>query len=196
MADLGAGVFLFDHSTWGWKYLDLDQDGITLAVGQEFTNLPSQEGTMQVYGSVLGNTLSLDAVDDRIESPELTLTAGTAYSFSIWARTGFNQTGSVDCQLTTAAGAYTNTIGTASLTGADSTYTKYSFDIVAPSTQTDYKIRYNKTAAGFILLDLFFIQKDVIYPNIILGYWPLGRSAQVLIRIPSLFSSQLFSSLE
>ena len=155
VADLNAGVFLFDHTTWGWKYLDNDADGISLTVGNAFSNLPAHDGSMQVYGSVVGSSLSLGADDDRMESPELTLTAGTAYSFSIWARTGFNQTGSVACVLTSAAGAYTNTIGTVTLAAVDSAYRKFTFSILAPSSQTDYKIRYNKSTTGFIILDLF-----------------------------------------
>lgn len=155
VADLNAGLFLFDHTTWGWKYLDNDADGISLSVGNDFSNLPAYDGSMQVYGSLNGNTIAVGADDDRMESPELTLTAGTAYSFSIWAKTYFNQTGAVACQLTSAAGAYTNTIGTASLTGADSVYTRFTFSVVAPSSQTDFKVRYNKTTTGFIILDLF-----------------------------------------
>lgn len=155
VADLNAGVFLFDHTTWGWKYLDNDADGATLSVGNDFTNLPAQDGSMQVYGSINGASLSLAADDDRMESPELTLTGGTAYSFSIYARTGFGVTGSIACQLTSATGAYTNTLGTITLTAADSAYEKYAFDVIVPSTQTDYKIRYNKTATGFIVMDLF-----------------------------------------
>jgi hypothetical protein len=155
VADLNAGVFLFDHSTWGWKYLDNDQDNVSLSVGNDFSNLPAQDGSMQVYGSLNGNSLSQSADDDRMESPELTLTGGSAYSFSIWARTAFGITGSIACQLTSAAGAYTNTIGTITLAPGDSTYSKYSFSILAPSTQTDFKIRYNKTTTGFVCLDLF-----------------------------------------
>ncbi len=155
VADLNAGVFLFDHTTWGWKYLDNDQDNVSLSVGNDFSNLPAQDGSMQVYGSLNGNSLSQSADDDRMESPELTLTGGSAYSFSIWARTAFLITGSIACQLTSAAGAYTNTIGTITLAPGDSTYSKYSFAILAPSTQTDFKIRYNKTTTGFVCLDLF-----------------------------------------
>jgi hypothetical protein len=156
VADLNAGQFLFDHATWGWKYFDLDNDGISLAVGNAFTNLPAQDGSMQVYGSIVnGNTLSLGADNERMQSPELTLTGGSAYSFSIYARTGFGVTGTIQAQLVSAAAPYTNTLGTITLTAADSTYEKYSFDVIVPSTQTDYMVNFNKSATGFLILDLF-----------------------------------------
>lgn len=157
VADLGAGLFLFDHSTWGWKYLDNDGDGESLSVGQDFSNLPAYDGSMQVYGSLNGNTIGIGAEDETAQTPELTLTGGTAYSFSVYARTAFGQPGSIDMQISTDNGSYTNTIGTASLSGADSTYTKYSFSLVAPTTQDDYVVNLNKTATGFIILDLFEI---------------------------------------
>ena len=157
VADLGAGLFLFDHSTWGWKYLDNDGDGESLSVGNDFTNLPAYDGSMQVYGSLNGSTIGIGAEDETAQTPELTLTGGTAYSFSIYARTAFNQTGSIDMQISTDNGSYTNTIGTASLSGADSSYTKYSFSLAPPTTQDDYVVNLNKTATGFIILDLFEI---------------------------------------
>ena len=157
VADLGAGLFLFDHSTWGWKYLDNDGDGESLSVGNDFTNLPAYDGSMQVYGSLNGSTIGIGADDETAQTPELTLTGGTAYSFSVYARTAFNQTGSIDMQISTDNGSYTNTIGTASLSGADSSYTKYSFSLAPPTTQDDYVVNLNKTATGFIILDLFEI---------------------------------------
>ena len=157
VADLGAGLFLFDHSTWGWKYLDNDGDGESLSVGNDFTNLPAYDGSMQVYGSLNGNTIGIGAEDETAQTPELSLTGGTAYNFSVYARTAFNQTGSIEMQISTDNGSYVNTIGTASLSGADSTYTKYSFSLVAPTTQDDYVVNLNKTATGFIILDLFEI---------------------------------------
>lgn len=155
VADLAAGFFLFDHSTWGWKYLDNDGDGVSLSVGNDFTNLPAYDGSMQVYGSLNGSTIAVGAENETAQTPELTLTAGTAYSFSVYARTAFNQTGSIEMQISTDNGSYINTIGTASLSGADSTYTKYTFSLVAPSTQDDYVVNLNKTSTGFIILDLF-----------------------------------------
>lgn len=157
VADLGAGLFLFDHSTWGWKYLDNDGDGESLSVGNDFSNLPAYDGSMQVYGSLNGSTIGIGAENETAQTPELSLTGGTAYGFSVYARTAFNQTGSIEMQISTDNGSYVNTIGTASLSGADSTYTKYSFSLVAPSTQDDYVVNLNKTATGFIILDLFEI---------------------------------------
>jgi PKD repeat protein len=157
VADLGAGLFLFDHSTWGWKYLDNDGDGESLSVGNDFSNLPAYDGSMQVYGSLNGSTIGIGAENETAQTPELSLTGGTAYGFSVYARTAFNQTGSIEMQISTDNGSYINTIGTASLSGADSTYTKYSFSLVAPSTQDDYVVNLNKTATGFIILDLFEI---------------------------------------
>lgn len=159
VADLGAGVFLFDHFTWGWKYLDNDGDGVSVTVSNDFTNLPAQDGSMQLYGSVNGSSLSISADDETAETPELTLTGGTAYSFSVYARTGFNQTGSFSLEVNTDAGAYTNTIGSFNLAAGDSTYTKYSADLVIPSTQEDYVVRINKEATGFVVWDLFEIEE-------------------------------------
>jgi len=159
VADLGAGLFLFDHFTWGWKYLDNDGDGISVSVGNDFTNLPAQDGSMQLYGSINGNSLSLGAEDETAETPELTLTGGTAYSFSVYARTGFGVTGSFSLQVNTDAGSYTNTIGSFNLGGGDSTFTKYSADLVIPSTQNDYVVRINKEATGFVVWDLFEIEE-------------------------------------
>ncbi len=159
VADLGAGVFLFDHFTWGWKYLDNDGDGVSVTVSNDFTNLPAQDGSMQLYGSLNGNSLSLAAEDETAETPELTLTGGTAYSFSVYARTGFGVTGSFSLEVNTDAGSYTNTIGSFNLAAGDSTYTKYSADLVIPSTQEDYVVRINKEATGFVVWDLFEIEE-------------------------------------
>ena len=159
VADLGAGVFLFDHATWGWKYLDNDGDGVSVVVSNDFPNLPAQDGSMQLYGSLDGNSLSLSADDETAETPELTLTGGTAYSFSVYARTGFGVTGSFSLEVNTDAGTYTNSIGSFNLAAGDSTYTKYSADLVIPSTQEDYVVRINKEATGFVVWDLFEIEE-------------------------------------
>lgn len=155
VADLNAGVFLFDHVTWGWKYFDNDADGASIVVSNDFTNLPAQDGSMQAYASIIGSQLSLAAEDETMQSPNLSLTSGTAYNFSIYARTGFGVTGSIDIELETVAGAYANTLGTINLAAGDSAYTKYDFSVIAPSTQEDYVINFNKNATGFLVMDLF-----------------------------------------
>ncbi|MEZ4979702.1 MAG: MopE-related protein [Chitinophagales bacterium] len=156
VADLGAGVFLFDHETWGWKYFDNDNDGATLSVVNDFTNLPAQDGSMQVYGSLVnGNQLSASAVNETMQSPEMTLAAGTAYSFSIYARTGFGVTGSFSMQLVDGDQNVIAALGSVTLTAADSAYQKYSFNYMCTTSGTDYMVNINKTSNGFIVLDLF-----------------------------------------
>lgn len=160
VADLNNSVFLFDHATWGWKYFDNDDDGNSLVVVNEFTNIPAQDGGMQLYGSIVGgNSLSLGAQDETAQSPELTLTAGIPYAFSIYARTGFGVTGTVDLELVDGNGNNVANLGTITLTAADSAHQKFAFNYLCTTTASDYMVNINKAASGFIVLDLFEIEE-------------------------------------
>lgn len=149
----------FDHSTWGWKYFDNDGDGNTLAP-YTFSNITMHDGSYGIYGSIInGNSLSVGAVDETLQSPEFTLTNGTTYQFSIYARTWPSVTGTATMHLTNAAGALNTTIGTISAAAGDTTnFVKHSFSYTATATSADFMININKGAnSGFIILDQFEI---------------------------------------
>lgn len=149
VADLGAQVFLFDHFTWGWKYIDNDGDGNAIEPAQ-FSDLTGYDQNMFIWAVP-------NAADETAQSPEFTLTGGTAYDFSIYARTGLGFAGAFEMEIETDNGSYINTLGSVNLTAGDSTYTKYSFSLVAPSTQEDYMVNINKTGNGLVIWDLFEI---------------------------------------
>ncbi|MCB0538390.1 MAG: choice-of-anchor J domain-containing protein [Bacteroidetes bacterium] len=156
IADLGAQQFIFEHSNWGWKCLDNNDDGNSLAIGQAYSNLPAQDGDFQVYGSIVnGNQLSVGATNDFLQSPNITLQSGSSYSFSIWARTGFGATGAIDVKLTNSDGTYNNSLGTINLVAADSAFSKFTFSATISNTADDYLVNFEKTAQGFLIIDNF-----------------------------------------
>ena len=150
-ADLNAGLFLFDHFTWGWKYIDNDGDGNVIETRQ-YTDLVAFDQNMIIFAAP-------SAADETAQTPEFSLVGGTAYDFSIYARTGFNFTGAFDMELARNDGSYVNTLGSVNLAAADSTFSRYSFSLVAPATAEDYVFNINKTGNGLIAWDLFEIEE-------------------------------------
>ena len=152
--------FNFDTQTWGWKYLDQDADGNTFGTFS-FSNIIAQDGDYQIIGSIIdGNIISIDAVDEVLQSPEFTLTSGTAYSFSVWGRTIFNQAGNFAMSLVNQDGSTPNAfLGTATMTGADSVYQKFNFEVLAAASEDDYMLNIIKGSTGLIALDLVEIQE-------------------------------------
>ena len=147
----------FEHSTYGWKYLDNDMDDNTFGA-YSFSNVTPQDGDWIVMGSIIdGNQLSINAVDETLQSPEFSLTAGTAYQFSIYASSFFGQSGSFDMELTDATGSFTSGLGAINLLAADSFLEKYKFQMIATDTQEDYLVNINKNATGLLIMDQFEI---------------------------------------
>lgn len=147
IADLNAGQFIFDHSTWGWKYLDVDNNGNNFSVRQ-FTDFVAYDQNMFLFGVPNGP-------NDVAQSPNISLTNGSFYSFSVWARSGFGFPASAEVKLTDANGTFTSTLGNISLTAADSTWRKINFSYTATSTQDDFLIEITNGTGSLIGLDLF-----------------------------------------
>lgn len=152
-----AGNNNFDQSTWGWKYIDNNNDDNSFGP-YNFTNIATQTGDYCVIGSIVnGNNLSLGATDETLQSPNLSFSAGDQLDFSIYAYAFSGQTGSVDLVLTDETGSFTTNLGTISVGANDTVPTKYTFSSTIAATQNDFLVNINKTSSGFILLDLFEI---------------------------------------
>ncbi|MCB0539047.1 MAG: choice-of-anchor J domain-containing protein, partial [Bacteroidetes bacterium] len=160
IADLVAGQFDFSHTTWGWKYFDNDNDNNSLSVGA-FSNIDAYDGDFLVIGSVVGGSLTTGALNETMQSPELTLTAGQSYEFSIWARTGYGATGSVAAYLVDASGTTNTLLGNITLAAGDSTYQQFTFPTTPTTTKSDYMVEFRKSATGFVILDLFNMTTSV-----------------------------------
>ncbi len=145
------------HADFSWKYMDNDNDGNTFD-SYAFTNIETQAGSYSVFGSIInGNQPSQNATDETLQSPEVTLTGGTAYEFSIYASSLFNLTAGFDMVLIDGAGVTNTPLGTVNLSNADSTLQKYTFQSIIPATQADYMVNINKNSTGVLILDLFEI---------------------------------------
>ncbi|MGB1017982.1 MAG: choice-of-anchor J domain-containing protein [Chitinophagales bacterium] len=152
-----AGNNNFDQSTWGWKYIDNNNDDNSFKP-YNFTNIAKQTGDYCVIGSIInGNSLSLGATDETLQSPNLSFSAGDQLDFSIYAYAFSGQTGSIDLVLTDETGSFTTNLGTISVGVNDTVPTKYTFSSTIAATQNDFLVNINKTSSGFILLDLFEI---------------------------------------
>lgn len=148
--------FNFDHNVFGWKYLDNDNDGNTM-FPYAFSNIGTADGDYSVMATIVNDiNPSTGAVDETLQSPEITLGAA-AYEFSLYAATLPNQTGSLDLELTDAAGTSPIALGTVSVGINDTLLKKYTFQRIITSAQADYLVNINKTASGFLFFDLFEI---------------------------------------
>ena len=113
-----------------------------------------------MFGSIVGgNSLSLGAVNETAQSPELSLETGKAYEFSIYARTWPSASGTVSIDLTDATNSINTNIGTIALGGTDTIFEKFFFQQIIANTQDDYLVEINKTSSGFVLLDLFEVKE-------------------------------------
>lgn len=153
----GVGTGDFNQDTWGWKYIDNDTDGNTFGP-YNFSNIATQTGTYCIIGSIInGNSLSLDAVDETLQSPNMTLSGGTLYDFSVYAYAFPGQTGSIDLVLTDETGSFSTNLGTINVGVNDTIPQKFTFQSSIPVTQNDILVNIDKNSTGFILFDLFEI---------------------------------------
>jgi hypothetical protein len=158
--EVAAGGNLdFNNANFSWKSLDFNADGVTW-VFRGFSDVPAHDG------SILA--LSYAAVNnDALQSPELRLENGKTYQMSIYARTGFGQTGTVSARVTNSAGANLATLGNVALVVSDTlVYKKFSFNYAPSATADDYMFQFVKGASsGLVILDLFEVV-ELVAPTV------------------------------